>query len=211
MSFRSVKATQPELDRFKAKANFLTKGESLLEIKRTQLFDAIKKLSSEFFKLRKDVLNMIQIDFKTLKKCYEIFGKEKITILAEINKNTMKSAVDVKFVNNLGIDVPRIKFQYKEDLLPVYSFTDTPLHLDYLVKHLRETLNHIIKLAELNHILFDFSQNYKKIQRRINALDDFILPRLKQDIIRITEILEDMEQEEFVQLKKIKEILEKTQ
>lgn len=152
---------------------------------------------------------MIQADFKTLQKCYEIFGKEKITILAEINKNTMKSEVEVKFVNNLGIDVPKIKFNYKDDVLPAYSFSDTPLHLDYLTNHLKDTLNHIIKLAELNHILFDFALNYKKIQRRINALDEFILPRLKQDIIRISEILEDMEQEEFVQLKKIKEILDK--
>ena len=46
---------------------------------------------------------------------------------------------------------------------------------------------------------------------RINALDDIILPKLDTAIFQIDEILEDMSQEEFIRMKKIKEHLEQIQ
>ena len=48
-----------------------------------------------------------------------------------------------------------------------------------------------------------------RIQHRIDALDDIIIPQLERSIYMIEDILGDEEREEFIRLKKIKEKLEK--
>ena len=67
----------------------------------------------------------------------------------------------------------------------------------------------IISLAEYDYIVYHFAFNYQKIQRRINALEDIMIPRLESEIHYIGEILDDLEREEFIRLKKIKNKLEK--
>ena len=64
-------------------------------------------------------------------------------------------------------------------------------------------------MAEFDYIVYHFAFNYQKIQRRINALRDVIIPQLENEIDYIDEILEDLEREEFIRLKKIKKKLEK--
>jgi V/A-type H+-transporting ATPase subunit D len=206
-----VKATQPELTRLKNRHRFLEKGYNLLELKRQQLFEAMKNTSLQFFQARRALIETINADFNLFKRNFQLLGKEKIQILALLNRIHFEIGVDIKFINKYGVDVPDIKLEFKEEALPVYSFSDTPLHFDTLLLQFKETLKKIIKLAELDNVLYHFALNYQKIQRRIKALEDMILPRLSRDIHDVEEILEDLEQEEFIQIKNIKELLESLQ
>ena len=86
-----------------------------------------------------------------------------------------------------------------------------PMHMDFLSLKLKQTLQDILKLAEFDSLLYDLASDFKRIERRINALDDIILPKLDTAIFQIDEILEDMSQEEFIRMKKIKEHLEQIQ
>jgi len=49
--------------------------------------------------------------------------------------------------------------------------------------------------------------NFKKINRRINGLKNVIIPRLKLNVKHIKTILEEVDRESFVRLKKIKDII----
>ena len=209
MSFQKVKPTVPELDLLKKKKKFSQKGERLLEIKREQILNSLKKTMADYFKIRAQFRDKIIKNYELLEKCYEIIGKTRISSIANINRAYYKPDAEITFFNQLGIDVPRVKISLNETKLPTYSFTNTPMHLDILMKSLKETLQLITKLAEFDSVLYHFASSYQTIQRRINALDDIILPRLDKNISTIEEILEDNEREEFIRMKKIKEFLEK--
>ena len=58
-----------------------------------------------------------------------------------------------------------------------------------------------MKTAELEDIMLKFAFNFKKIDRRINALKNIIIPNLQSDIKTIKDILEEIEREEYVRLK----------
>ena len=58
-----------------------------------------------------------------------------------------------------------------------------------------------MRTAEIEDIMLKFAFNFKKIDRRINALKNIIIPNLQSDIKTIKDILEEIEREEYVRLK----------
>jgi V/A-type H+/Na+-transporting ATPase subunit D len=192
----------------KKKRKFSLKGQKLLEIKREQLQNQLKSTLNFYFKQRARIRDQVLRDYQLLERSYEIIGKNKVANIAMLNRAYYGPTVDVTFVNQLGVDVPKVTLKMNDITLPSYSFSDTSMHMDILIQDLKVLLQDLVKLSELDSILYHFANAYQTIQRRINALEDIILPRLDKNIQMIEEILEDNEREEFIRLKKIKEFLE---
>lgn len=208
MSFQKVKPTKPELTRITKKRDFSQRGENLLEIKREQLHQSLNEVTKKYFDRRDEVRAKLLENMKLLQETYKFIGKEKIERISNYNLTTSKPSVDITYVHKKGIDLPEIKLVPPQKYLPSYSFSDTALHIDILIKKMNDSLDYIVELGELDKKMYLISENHKKINRRIDALDDLIIPKLNRDIKTIEEILSDEEREEFIRLKKIKEMLE---
>lgn len=206
----NVRPTRPELDNLKKRSKFYSKGEKLLEIKREQILGQLKGMVNKYFEQRRLIRARILQDFRLLERTYEVIGKQRISVISMLNKLHFNTSIDIKFITRVGVDVPTITLNLNEGKLPAYSFSDTPMHLDFLSQQLKETLKQLLKLAEIDTLFYHLAESYKKIERRINALDDIILPKLSGAINTIEEILEDISQEEFIRMKKIKDLLEET-
>ncbi len=165
MSFMNVKPTRPELDALKKKRNFYSKGEKLLEIKREQLLNSLKTVIANYFKQRKLLRDLIIEDFRYLQGAYENIGKQKVAIISALNKLHFKATIDITFFTRIGIDVPKITLNLTEGKLPLYSFSDMPMHMDFLSLKLKQTLQDILKLAEFDSLLYDLASDFKRIER----------------------------------------------
>ncbi|UYP47857.1 V-type ATP synthase subunit D [Candidatus Lokiarchaeum ossiferum] len=208
MSFQNVKPTKPELDRLKKKRQFSVRGENLLEIKREQLLNSLKTILDKNFSIRSEMRSEILKDMDLLEKTYETIGKRKVDRISRLNEVTLKTSVEINYIHEMGIDVPKLELHFQDKPLPSYSYGDTTLHLDILLKRLKTTLGRLIEIAEVDSMMYRLAEDNKKIQRRIDALDDIIIPQLDGNIHTIEEILNDEEREEFIRMKKIKEFLE---
>lgn len=208
MSFQKVKPTKPELTRLKKKRDFSQRGESLLEIKREQLHNLLTQTASDFFKVRNSMQKTLLANMELLKETYQFIGKEKVERISLYNQSKLDPRVKINYIHRGGIDLPQLELEKPQKYLPPYSFYDTALHIDILIKNMQECLNTLIKLGELDKATYRISENYKKINRRIDALEDLVLPKLNNEIKIIEDILSDNEREEFIRLKKIKEFLE---
>lgn len=207
--FRKVKPTKPNLDNLRKKRKFTDRGKHLLELKREQILAQFKSYVKEFNQQRKLSREKIIESYERLNKAYMGYGKRRIKTLAEINRIHYEPRVSTNYVNYMGIDIPKIKVDiFEKEKLPSYSFQDTPVDFDDTVDLIKQSFNEIMKLAELDYVIFHFAFNYQKIQRRINALEDILIPRISQDIHVIEEILEDLEREEFIRMREIKDNLE---
>ncbi|MHA1520613.1 MAG: V-type ATP synthase subunit D [Promethearchaeota archaeon] len=207
MSFQQVKPTKPELNRIVKKKKFSQRGENLLEVKREQLFRSLRSISARYFEVREVARANILENMELLKDTYKFIGKEKVERISNYNIIRIKPTVEIKYVHRKGIDLPVITLNEGEKYLPSYSFFDTALHIDILIKNLQESLKLLIRLGELDKQMYLIAANHKKINRRIDALEDIIIPKLDAEIRAIEDILFDEEREEYVRLKKIKEIL----
>jgi V/A-type H+/Na+-transporting ATPase subunit D len=203
-----VKPTQPELDNLKKREKFFRKGKNLLEIKRQQLYTILKELLQKNFDTHKDLKQKMRESYQLLKKTYEEMGKRKINIIARLNEKHYHNKLSINYYNRIGVDTPRINLEIKKSEYPYYDFIDTPILIDILVNQMTQNIQELIKFAEINHDLYNFGLNHQKIERRINALDSHILPKLGEDIQAIEDILDDNAMDEFIRMKKIKESLE---
>jgi len=207
--FRRIRPTKPELDKLKKRRAFADKGKHLLDIKRQQIIFRLQNILEDFFKQRKVARDKLISSYSYLNKCYKQFGKRRIQLMSELNRIHYETNIEVKFYNQIGIDIPKINLEITEkEKLPSYSFQDTPIVFDLLIKSMENAITEIVKLAQLDYELFHLASSYQKIQRRINALDSIIIPELDENIKVIEEILEDLEREELIQIHEIKDKLE---
>ncbi|MHA1672483.1 MAG: V-type ATP synthase subunit D [Promethearchaeota archaeon] len=207
MSFQKVTPTKPELNRIMKKRKFSQRGENLLEIKREQLHVSLTATYSRYFDVREIAREKTQKSFELLMETYKFIGKEKVERISKYNTAKFNPTVEITHIHRKTMDLPEISLKIRERSLPSYSFFDTALHIDILIKHLQSTLKILVELGELDKQMYLLASNHKKINRRIDALEDIIIPKLNAEIRTIEDFLFDEERDEYVRLKKIKEML----
>ncbi len=208
MSFSNIKPTKPELDNLKKRKEFLIKGKSLLEIKKEQLLAKVWDIYRKYHEKREIIKENLQRSYQYLNNSYQKVGKIKIEMLSQFNRIHFQTYVDLDYMNDMGIVVPKIKPIIHETKFPAYSFIDTPIDMDRLSMLMKKLFDELIELAEIDAMLFHFAFYYKKISRRITGMETVVIPKLEIIIKAIEEILEDLNQEEFVKIRKIKNLLE---
>ena len=208
MSFQKVKPTKPELDRLKKRLDFTKRGKDLLKLKREQLLSRLRETAQNFFDKRSEMRTDMLEKRELLEKTYESIGKRTISRISNLHKVTLSPDVDIIYRHEVGLDIPKITLSFDEENLPSYSYTTTSLYMDILIKKLKESIEKIVNLAELDNLMYKLAEEFKKVQRRLDALDDIIIPKLKSQIVAIEDILSDESQEEFIRMKKVKESLE---
>ncbi|TXT61588.1 MAG: V-type ATP synthase subunit D [Promethearchaeota archaeon] len=188
---------------------FVKKGEEFLEYKREQLIQKIRNIWTDYKRQRRNFYNSLRECVRKLTQVYRDMGKEEFTLISKISEIQFKPEIDISFVKKIGIIIPRIDYQLQqEEQLPPYSFENTSPHLEELIVDLKKLFEDIIILAETEDVLLNYATNFRKVNRRINGLKNIFRPELKERIKKISNVLEEIERESFIRLKKTKEMLE---
>jgi len=192
----------------KKKLIFAIKGENFLEYKREQLVVQIKKFWSDYKLYKNKFIDLYQKTLYKLYQTYKEMGKIQVNLISEISKIQHNPVINIKYKKSYGIIVPEIKYKLiQEGRLPAYSFENTSHNCDDLIIILKELFEIMIHFVEREDLMLKVALNYKKINRRINGLKKKIIPDLQLDIKQIYGILEEIERESFVRLKKTKDLI----
>lgn len=111
--------------------------------------------------------------------------------------------VKLHFRSVMGVDIPIVSYEEQEPEL-VYGFLDTNSQLDYAFRCFHEVKKMTILLAEVENSVYRLANAIVKTQRRANALQNVVIPRLEDTRKFISDSLEEKEREEFSRLKVIK-------
>ncbi len=208
ISFKKFKPTKTNLLLLEKKLKFTVRGENFLEFKREQIINEIKRYFPEYLSLRKEFLDLYKQAIKKLFKTYEDMGTRNFYLISKMSKIQFAPKVSIEYIKQMGIIIPSIKYKLKEEKqLPAYSFENTSHHLDDLIKILINLFQTLNSLAEKEDMVLKYALNFKKLNRRINGLKNIIIPQLQQEIKIIKEILEEIDRENFVRLKKVKSLI----
>ena len=194
-------ATRMELLRLKKKSKLAAKGHKLLKEKRDALVSEFFTLIDGLMQKRKSFEEELAQAYQALIVAEAVAGREEIVRAADASNAHGTLATKHKTI--MGVDVPMFS------LAPVeksnsYSTISSPVALDEAREKFKECLQLVVDLAETETTVRRLAEEIKKTKRKVNSLEQIVIPRLEKEIRYIKVHLEEMERENFSRLKIIK-------
>jgi V/A-type H+-transporting ATPase subunit D len=119
--------------------------------------------------------------------------------------------LDIRGKNIMGVPVPLVerKTISKSVLERGYSMIGTSGRIDEAAERYETELDLIIELAETETSLRRLGDEIQNNRRRVNALEQVLIPELKRQAKYIKVAIEEREREDLFRLKKVKKLLER--
>ncbi|MBC7112954.1 MAG: V-type ATP synthase subunit D [Candidatus Methanomethyliales bacterium] len=205
MSMR-VAPSKMNLIRFKRTLAFLRRAHDLLEEKREILLLEVNRRIGEATKLRSQVNEQLREAYELLDAASVVVGTKEMSLISRTPRFFYDLSVSKKKI--MGVSV--LSLEPSKRFNPVtYGISKPTVLLDQFIEKFDAVLPLIVRLAELESALIRLVEEVKKTQHRINALEQFLIPRYQSMVSMISAILEERDREEFVRVKKVKTLLEK--
>ncbi len=204
-----VKPTRMELMKKKSQIKLAEQGRDLLREK----MDA---LIQEFFK----ILTTVSNSREELEQVSRSADMALLIAQAVDDPVTLKSAsfatrraivVDISAKNIMGVPVPVIeKKRISKGMLERgYGIISTSGRIDETAERFEAELDLLIELAETETAMRRLGTEIQMNRRRVNALEQILIPELKNQAKYIKNAIEEREREDLFRLKKVKTIIER--
>ncbi len=199
-----VHPTRTELLEIKKQIELASKGHQLLREKNDAMAIEFFEVEGKARNVRSELFGMMNHAYSNLIKTEATMGSSEVETIAKTIEEMQEPKVTTE--NIMGVRVPRLSFEteiHKKASQP-YGFSDTTSALDDTIEDYNKVLKQIITLTETEETLRRLSNEIKKTKRRVNALEYLMIPRLKNTRKYIRMRLEEIERENFMRLKLIK-------
>jgi V/A-type H+-transporting ATPase subunit D len=205
----NVSVTRMELLARKVQIALASQGRDLLEQKRTALLKEFMRTADTALE-RSDALQVSAAHAgQTLARTEAMAGTESVRSAALASRGVFRLEVTTRGV--MGVRVPHIeqKSASRSFLQRGYSIVGTSISIDETASAFEREVEAIIQLAETELRLARLGDEIQRTSRRLNALDHFLIPRLKaeRDFIQIA--LDERERADHFRLKLVKRSLER--
>jgi len=119
--------------------------------------------------------------------------------------------VDISGKNIMGVPVPVIekKRVSKAMLERGYGVISTSARIDETAERYEAEIDLLIKLAETETAMRRLGAEIQMCRRRVNALEQILIPELRSRAKYIRNAIEEREREDLFRLKKVKSIIER--
>ena len=202
-----VSPTRMDLLEIRKKLILAEKGHKLLEEKRDALVERFFDIIDKKNQLSKELDEEFKKAFLSLIQAQMILGESKV----EASSNLVEDIGEISFEtdNIMGVKIPRINTQnLKTEIKPSYGFFETCSKLDDAQKNFYNILKKLIQLSDLEAGIKSLAVEIEKTKRRVNVLENNLIPKLLATRKYIEMQLEEREREDFLRRKRIKAILE---
>lgn len=204
MLLENVKPTRSELLNLKKKVILAERGYNLLKRKRDGLIIELRKMLKDVRETRKGLVEKIKEGEKLIKEIQLIEGEFAIKTAAFYIRQSPFLKVVTK--NLMGVKVPEIEFELKRIEDEEYNKMVLTLSHD-MVKAImlyEEIIKIIVETVEIETALRNLLREIESTKRRVNALENIVIPRLKEQIAWVKMRLDEAERENIFLLKTVK-------
>lgn len=203
-----VHATRFELLMLKRRVKLAKRGHDLLVEKRDALLLHFFNFIRDIGPLRTKLNNALAEAYLNFLNAQIDMGSNKLEGISLAIPDRFDVAEKTR--NIIGVSIPFLELTTKEH--PEhgwwYNFQDTPASLDESVISLQKVLAMVVELAEIETAVKRLAEAITMTKRRVNALENIIIPRFENTIQFIRLSLEEREREDFFRLKRIKKLHE---
>ena len=201
----TVATTRMELLAKKAQIALARQGRELLEQKRTALMRELMRVADRVL-TSSDALQQAATEARAaLARAEAVAGSEAVRSAAMATRGEL--ALEVRATTVMGVSVPAIeqKRVTRSALGRGYSITGTSVTIDEAAAAFETEVESLIQLAQSELRLTRLAAELQRTSRRVNALEQILIPRLEAERDFIQMALDERERTDHFRLKRIKQ------
>ena len=204
-----VRPTRMELMRMKAQIRLAEQGRDLLRQKMDALIQEFFRILSTVSESRDELEQVSRAADLALMIAEAV--DDPVTLRSASFATRRSITVDISGKNIMGVPVPVIekKRVSKNMLERGYGIITTSARIDETAERYELELDLLIKLAEIETAMRRLGTEIQMNRRRVNALEQILIPELKSQAKYIKNAIEEREREDLFRLKKVKSIIER--
>ncbi|NLK38034.1 MAG: V-type ATP synthase subunit D [Epulopiscium sp.] len=206
MAKLNVNPTRMEMTRLKRQLKTATRGHKLLK-------DKLDELMKQFLEIVRENKRLREAAEASLGRAYENFIIARAVMSEEYLGEALMMprqsvTVDVSRRNIMSVNVPIFDFQTGDNEADIYPYglAFTSGELDSAMEAFSSAMEPLLRLAESEKSAQLLAQEIEKTRRRVNALENVMIPNYKETIKYITMKLEENERASTTRLMKVKEL-----
>ena len=205
MAILNVNPTRMEMKRLQGRLKTASRGPKLLKDKTDEMIRRFIALAEENKRLREETEQELAAALQSFAEARAVTDSrvvEEAILMPSRNVSIQTSSRKV-----MGIDVPSITVSDSGGEMYPYSFLSVCEQLDDSVRGLNAVVVKLIKLAETEKTCNMLAEEIEKNKRRVNALENIMIPQLTETIKYIKMKLDESERSATVRLMKVKDII----
>jgi V/A-type H+-transporting ATPase subunit D len=202
-----VNPTRMELMKKNAQIRLADQGKDLLKEKMDALIQEFLRIMSSVSRSREELELLSESARRSLLAAQAVDDSVALTSASFATKRLIQ--LDIKGKNIMGIPVPVIEKRSVSRKIcdRGYSILGVSGRIDEATEMFEHELDLIIGLAETETALRRLGGEIQMTRRRVNALEQVLIPELRRQAKYISIAIEEREREDLFRLKKVKKIL----
>jgi len=204
MSTRALAPTRMNMLRQKAQVKMAADGAELLKGKRDALMQELIDRARHLRDLRNELHDRGRASEASLAMTLAVCGTPEIKSAAVAGRRDLQFEVKTENIWGLSLGSINPVGILRNPAQRGMGLLDTSAHLHEAGESAENMLEQLLISAPMERNLQIIGEEVKKVSRRINALEEYLLPKLRREINFIKGVLEEREREDMFRLKKIK-------
>ncbi len=197
-----VAPTKSNLIKAKSSLALSIKGYELLDKKRNVLIKEMMVFVNKARTMHNEIYVVLAEAYSVLQKANVTLGVKNVEDMTySIPK---EESYDILLKSVMGIDIPTIKAKTDDGFHLAYGFYNSNASLDEARQRFDMVKEKIYELAEVENSIFKLAKEIEKTKKRTNALKYVQIPKYKEQVKYIQDVLEEKEREDFFRLKRLK-------
>ena len=206
MNKGQINPTRMELMKLKNKLQMSVRGHKLLKDKQDELVHSYITIVNETRTLREEVdllfSDVLGVFVKMKQK------KALVDIYEMLMIPSSKIDIDYKYKSIMTVEIPKIDIKAIDtEGNQTYSEITAPMEINEVESKMNDLFPKLIKLSEMEQSIHLMTEEIARTRRRVNVIENVMIPDLRDNIKRITMKLEDAERSNTVRIMKSKEIV----
>ena len=202
-----VNPTRMELLEIRKKLTLAEKGHKLLEEKRDALVDRFFDIIDKRNEIKKTLDQSFSTAYQSLIQAQMILGEKQVDLYSK--QTTPLEEITFTTDNIMGVKIPIMDLESMDSKTePAYGFLNSTAKLDDAYIQFREIGKQLLALADIESSIKSLTIEIEKTKRRVNVLENTLIPKLLATIKYIEMQLEEREREDFFRRKRIKALME---
>jgi len=199
-----VSPTRTQLLMHQAQIRLARQGAELLRAKREALMREFLTELRAFVKADQAMRAAMVEAVHALMEALAVDGPEAVASVGLACRRPV--ALEVEKQNVWGTKVVNVKSDYtaRTPAQRHYGTEETTARIDETAERFEQAVEHILQVAPVDLKLRALAEDMRKTSRRVNALEQRLLPRLSEQVRYIQNALDQREREDVFRLKRLK-------